>query len=276
MNVRPFASILRPVTVVLAVLVATMATGSVSTAAQNDPASLTLNVYTCDAGNDPIDPSQTFANECTLGTEDITFTLEQVPSQASGARASTGTGGAPSTIAFSQLTPGDYRLTQETPKSIALSYVSQCTSNLRTFDYPFSPFAIIEPGGRLNIQLQPGEQLTCDWYNVQAGKEEAAALTITAYSCSGDVIGADICDLAPGVEFTITNPATMQEQHITTGQDGVATFDGSGDVQIAAVTELHDRNFCTFEPSDASTNGALTLDPANPTAIEAYYCYPGA
>lgn len=276
MNPRPSISI-RPLLALMLVTLAVAAFGrGAPVSAQSEPASLTLNVYTCDAHNDPIDPNQTLINECNLGTEDIDFTLEQIPTQASGAGASTGTGGKPATISFSQLTPGDYRLTQETPKSIALSYVSQCTSNLRTFDYPFSPFAIIEPGGRLNIQLQPGEQLTCDWYNVQAGKEEAAALTITAYSCSGDVIGADICDLAPGVEFTITNPATMQEQHITTGQDGVATFDGSGDVQIAAVTELHDRNFCTFEPSDASTNGALTLDPANPTAIEAYYCYPGA
>lgn len=273
MNARPTTPIFR-LMFLIGMMLAIAAIGrGIPVSAQDAAASLTIAVYTCDAHNDPIDPNQTLANECNLGTEDIAFSLEQVPSQASGASASTGAGGAPSTISFSQLVPGDYRLIQDTPATIGLSYVSQCTSNLRMFDYPFSPFAIIEPGGRLNIQLQPGEQLACDWYNVQTAPQESAALTITAYSCDGDIIDAALCDLAAGVEFAITG-ADGSVAQITTDASGIATFEGTGDFQIEAITAFPDRDVCAFEPSGAS--GTLTLDPAAPTAINIFYCYPGA
>jgi hypothetical protein len=158
-----------------------------------------------------------------------------------------------------------------------LSYILQCTSSVRSFAYPFSPFAIIEPGGRLNINLLPGEQLTCDWHNVQATPDKPAALTITAYSCSGDVIGPGMCDLAPDVTFTIVDAAGNSEQ-LTTGPDGTVTFDGSGAYQLSPTSELPNRNFCAFAPygTVSSSDGALTLDPAAPIAMDAYYCYPGA
>jgi hypothetical protein len=257
--------------------IAASGVGVAQARAADESASLIVNVYTCDSHNDPIDPNQTLVNECNLATDDITFSLEPATPQSGGASASTGTGGAPSTISFTSLTPGDYRLVQQTPDTVALSYISQCTSNLRTFDYPFSPFAIIEPGGRLNVQLLPGEELTCDWYNVQSAPIAAAALTITAYSCNGDVIGPGMCDLAPNVTFTIVDAAGNSEQ-LTTGSDGKVTFDGSGAYQLTPTSELPNRNFCAFEPYDSVSisNGALTLDPANPIAIDAYYCYPGA
>ncbi len=243
-------------------------------------ASVTVNVYTCESRNDPIDPTESLAAQCTLGTEDIVFSLDAIGEKGAGASASTGTGGAPATIAFTDLAPGDYRLTQQTPDTIGLSYIQQCTSSARAFDYPFSPFAIIEPGGRLNISLLPGEQLACDWYNVQATPEEPAAahaLTITAYSCDGDVIDPAVCDLAPDVTFTIMDGAGNAEQ-LTTGPDGTVTFDGSGAFELEPTSELPDRNFCTFEPSGVVSNvdGALSLDPANPLTVDAYYCYPGA
>ena len=140
-------------------------------AALDPPASLSVNVHTCDELHDPIDPNQTLVNECNLGTEDIPFSLEPIAPQGGSMMASTGTGGNPATISFSELAAGDYRLIQQTPESIALAYIAHCTSNVRTFDYPLSPFAIIESHGRLNIQLLPGEQLTCDWYNVLANDE---------------------------------------------------------------------------------------------------------
>jgi hypothetical protein len=248
--------------------------------AEDATASLTIDVYTCESRNDPIDPTESLIDQCKIGTEDIVFSLDAIGTQGSGASASTGTGGAPSTISFSDLAPGAYRLTQQTPDTIGLSYISQCTSSTRTFEYPFSPFAVIEPGGRLNIDLLPGEQLACDWYNVQATPDEpagTAALTITAYSCNGDVIGPGMCDLAPNVTFTIVDVAGKSQQ-ITTGADGIVTFDGSGAYRLSPTSELPNRNFCAFEPygTVSIADGAVTLDPANPIAIDAYYCYPGA
>ncbi len=115
------------------------AAASPAAAALDAPASLTINVYTCDDLHDPIDPNQTLANECALGTEDIAFTLEPASPQSGAMLASTGSGGTPATISFSELTPGGYRLTQQTPATVASSYIAQCTSTVRDFDYPFSP-----------------------------------------------------------------------------------------------------------------------------------------
>ncbi len=256
--------------------VAPAAIGSpVNAAPAVEPASLVLNIYTCESRNDPIDPTESLIDQCRLGTEDIPFTLEMIASQDGSAMASTGTGGAPATISFTELVPGDYRLVQQTPDTIARSYVATCTSNVRTFDYPFSPFAIIESGGRLNIHLLPGETLTCDWYNVQAEPESAAALTVTAYSCSGDVIGPDLCDLAPDVEFALTN-STGTVEHLTTDSNGVATFDGNGAYHLEAISTLENRVFCGFDPHSTTSGADLTLGPSAPLVIEAYYCYSGA
>ena len=246
-----------------------------SAAAPDSPASLIVNVYTCDALHDPIAPNQTLVNECNLGTEDITFALEPVAAQGGGASASTGTGGAPSTISFTNLAPNDYRLVQQTPDTIALSYISQCTSTVREFTYPFTPFAIIEPGGRLNIQLLPGEELTCDWYNIQAS-DDAAATTLTAavYSCDGDVIDPNLCDPAPGIDLRLSNPSA--EVIVTSDTNGIATFDGAGTYTVEAISDLPERTTCGIYNPGGSPITSVALDPANPSTLEVYYCYPGA
>lgn len=246
--------------------------------AADAPASLTINVYTCDAHHDPIDPNQTLLNECNLGTADLPFTLESIPSSGTPAMASTGAGGHPATIGFSQLPPGEYRLTLSARDGIAFSYIAQCASDARTFTYPFSPFAIVEAGGRIDLTLLPGEHLSCDWYNVEASKDgapaAASALTVTAYDCSGDVFDASLCNPAPGVELLLTDAATMFEHHLVTGPDGSATFDGAGAYTLTA----SGRQPCGFAGDVPVTADALslTLDPAHPIAIQIFYCQDGA
>ena len=278
MNGRPAISMMRLLAVCTAILgfSALVIGGASSVSAQTAPATLTIDVYTCSAGYDPIDPHETLIDPCNLGTEDIAFTLEPLGRQSGSAMASTGTGGAPATVAFSGLAAGDYRLTQQKSDTISLSYILQCTSDARTFASPFTPFTIIEPGGRLDIHLLAGEQLTCDWYNVQSEPQETAALTITAYDCSGDTIGPDMCDLAAGVEFELTDSTGAVAGQLVTGADGTASFDEAGVYQLTAVSEVENRVFCAFEPYDAMSDGQLTLDPGNPIALDAYYCYPGA
>lgn len=244
-------------------------------AESNVPASLTINVYTCDDLHDPIDPNQTLVNECALSTDDIAFTLEPSSPSNGSMSASTGSGGAPATIAFTQLTPGAYRLSQDTPATIAQSYVSTCTSNVRTFDYPFSPFAIVEPHGRLNIELMPGEQLACDWYNIQASDAATATtLTVTVYSCDGDVIDPELCDRAPGVELRLVGPSAGIT--ITADDSGVATFDGEGVYELEPISELEDRDFCGFYDDTGNAPDLVDLSVAEQITLDGYYCYLGA
>lgn len=244
-------------------------------AASDAPASLTIDVYTCDDLHDPIDPNATLLNECALGTQDIAFILEPADPGSGEMSASTGTGGSPATISFSNLAPGVFRLMQKTPDSVAQSYIAQCTSNMRAFVTPFSPFAIIEPGGRLNVELLPGEALACDWYNILAPDQvTAATLTVTVYSCSGDVIDPAICEPAADVDLRLSNPSA--EIVITSDENGIATFDGEGEFLIEPVTDLPDRVFCAVQAGPAETPNPLTLDAANPVVLDAFYCYPGA
>jgi hypothetical protein len=132
--------------------------------AQHDlgPASVTLNVYTCPEGYDPLARDAEPLTDCNLPTEDITFTLPD------GASASTGTGGAPSTIIFSNLQAESYLVTAVLPEGVESAFVWQCSSDQRSFVYPFSPFAVIPADGRLPVELVAGEDLECDWFNVVA------------------------------------------------------------------------------------------------------------
>lgn len=142
--------------------------GETSRATQNTSASLTLDIYTCAVTEDPMDLFSIDPNDCHLGTDDIPFTLAPISVQGGEMMASTGSGGRPATISFTQLVPGTYRLIQHASATVARSYIARCTSNVREFDYPFAPFATIGPEGRLDVELLPDEQLVCDWIDIRA------------------------------------------------------------------------------------------------------------
>lgn len=230
--------------------------------AEAGPASLTINKYTCDALHDPIEPNQTLINECNLGTEDITFTLE---AQGSTASASTGVGGKPATIVFSDLAAGTYLLTEQIPDNVRLAYISQCTSDVRSFSYPFYPFAIIEPEGRINVELLPGEDMVCDWYNVLA--PESGSITIHKYDCSGDVIDPSICDPGAGVSFTLT-PDSGQPISLTTDDNGMATVDAEGTFTLAEVGQ----EWCFAQSGSVNATGQIEVGPGEDVTIDIYNC----
>lgn len=230
--------------------------------AEAGPASLTINKYTCDALHDPIDPNQTLINECNIGTEDITFTLE---AQGSTASASTGAGGKPATIVFSDLAAGTYLLTEQIPENVRLAYISQCTSDVRTFSYPFYPFALIEPDGRINVELLPGEDMVCDWYNVLA--PDSGSVTITKYNCSGDVIDKSICEPGAGIAFTLT-PDGGQPISLTTDQNGVATVDAEGTFTLEEVGQ----QWCFAQSVSVNATGQVVVGPGEDVTIDIYNC----
>ena len=127
----------------------------------------------------------------------------------------------------------------------------------------------------MNFELLPDEQLTCDWYNILAAEQASAAtLTVTVYSCSGDVIDPAVCDLVPNVDLRLFGSSAGIV--ITSDENGIATFDGEGEYQIEAITELADRDFCGFESDLSGSGDLLILDASNPLTLDAYYCYPGA
>lgn len=230
------------------------------------PASLTINVYTCQSQHDPIEPLQALEAECDEPTEDILFALGRVGSVAS---ASTGEGGRPSTIRFAELEPGTYLLTEEIPETIRLAYINECRSDARSMQYPFSPFAIIEPGGRISVELLPGENLECDWYNIQ--QDTSGTVTIVKYWCDGTSDALTNCQIfADGVGFTLNRSDGAEQLLLETGPDGMATTDAVGTYQL---TE-EDYEWCSAQSTAVDANGNVVVESGQNVMIEIYNCGP--
>ncbi|CAN5669054.1 hypothetical protein BH23CHL4_BH23CHL4_27010 [soil metagenome] len=230
------------------------------------PASLTINKYTCQTAHDPIEPNQTLANECAEPTEDITFTLA---GGAGAASASTGEGGAPATIRFSELEPGTYLLTEEIPDNVRMAYISECRSDVRAFSYPFYPFAVIEADGRINVELLPGEDLECDWYNVL--EETPGTITIIKYWCQGNVVNAQSCEIyTGGIAFTLIPQDGGEEIALLTGNDGAATTEAEGIYEIVE----DDFEWCSAQSNAADANGNIVVESGQQVEVEIFNCGP--
>jgi hypothetical protein len=132
--------------------------------------SIELTVRTCPAGYDPTVDGADYLTDCREQAGDTNFALAAGETQ--GPSASTGTSGdAPqqSTVVFSELTPGRYTVTATAPPEIAGAFIGSCASNVRSFEeYPFTPFATIGPNGAVALQLEAGEALKCDWFQIAA------------------------------------------------------------------------------------------------------------
>ena len=230
------------------------------------PASLTINKFTCQTAHDPIEPNQTLAAECAEPTEDITFTLA---SDATSLSASTGEGGSPATIQFSELEPGTYLLTEEIPDNVRFAYISECRSDVRSFSYPFYPFAVIEPEGRINVELLPGEDLECDWYNVL--QDLPGTVTIIKYWCQGNVVNTQSCEIyTGGIAFTLIPQDGGEEIALLTGNDGTAMSEAEGAYEIVE----DDFEWCSAQSDAADANGNILIESGQDVDLEIYNCGP--
>jgi hypothetical protein len=141
---------------------------------EQQSAALAITVRTCPAGYDPTATTADFKRDCHEPAGDTNFILDQAGATGGGPSASTGTSGdAPqeSTVRFSGMAAGRYTVTAEAPPEIAGAFVGACTSDKRSFEgYPFVPFALVGADGKVTLDLQSGESLACDWYQVAAPK----------------------------------------------------------------------------------------------------------
>lgn len=144
------------------------ATGEQSSGAPADasgPASLTLVTYICASGYDFFAPEADPTADCPDTSDGVRFSLEGIDTDGTRTSGDDSAG----TAVFEDLDPGAYRLVGQPPTGMAVAFILDCTSNVRSFeDAPFSPIAIVGPYGTLALTLQPGEELTCAWYGVPA------------------------------------------------------------------------------------------------------------
>jgi hypothetical protein len=147
--------------------------GSMVRAAAQPPAALAVTVRTCALGYDPAAADADPVRDCRQPAGDTSFRLSQ--GNVAGPSASTGTSGdspQESTVRFTNLAPGRYTVTATAPAEIGGAFVAACTSNLRAFVSPFVPLATADAHGAVTLELQAGETLACDWYQVEAAPKE--------------------------------------------------------------------------------------------------------
>ncbi|MBX3068915.1 MAG: hypothetical protein KF883_00305 [Thermomicrobiales bacterium] len=234
------------------------------------PASLTINKYTCQPLHDPVEPLQTLANECAEPNDDVTFTLEAVdlPEGASaGMGASTGPQPGPASVEFADLEAGRYVLTEEIPDSIRLAYISECRSDQRAFASPLYPFAFVAPDGRFQIELLPGENVECDWYNIL--DESPGTITITKFWCQGDVINEASCPIYDGgAVFTLIPAEGGTPIPAVTGADGTVTVEATGTFEVLE----EDFEWCSAQSDAANADGLIEVGPGDEVSVEIYNC----
>ncbi len=135
-------------------------------ASGQEPASLTIVVFTCEAGYDPFDLDADPGQDCSEPTDGVPFALTGDGTDTTRSAGDDGSG----TARFEELAPGVYRLAGQPPSWGGVAFVHDCVSSIRSFDdAAFFPLAMVGPTGTLGLTLMPSEALECGWYQVAAG-----------------------------------------------------------------------------------------------------------
>jgi hypothetical protein len=233
----------------------------------NDPASFTINTFTCEPDHDLYDRSATPESDCGPASSDIEFEMENASGDVTSA--STDNDG---TATFTSLKPGAYTLTEIFPQDVTSAFVADCTSSTRSFtDNPFIPLNRLDSNGSLGVDLKAGEKLSCDLYNVPSQTSSSGAtVSITLLECPGQTASPEQCSpVSSGTQFRlIPNGDNGEEVTLTTDDSGVA----SGAVSPGAyeVEQLgHDECFADSTAFDA--NGDLIVATDN-VEVTLYNC----
>ena len=197
----------------------------------NAPATLTIIKYTCPDDYEPLDTAADPNKDCDELTDDITFAV--IGSKNAAVEGKTGDDG-DGTVTFTGLKAGSYLLRETYPEKVNHAFIWSCQSDVRTFDYPFTPFARIDKTGTIKISLVAGETLKCDWFNVPTKpvKNSGAVnptsgdveVTIKVFECAPGAVNPSACSsAAAGVGVSLT-PSNGQGDPIDleTDDSGVA------------------------------------------------------
>jgi sortase (surface protein transpeptidase) len=196
---------------------------------------ITIIKYLCPDGYAaPADGTSTglFEN-CTQYQDDVPFTLSNTDGYSENGQ--TGDDG-DGTLAFAELDPGTYTITEEVPEGYGTPYVS-CSFDFRVLQSGDTASRRIDPGaspaedGTYELDYTQGGPIVCVWFNFPTTHN----VTIYKYSCHDDfvVVNKSLDDFLTEcttpesrVEFTLDNGDDYSES-ATTGDvaDGLAALD---------------------------------------------------
>lgn len=219
-------------------------------------ASTTLQVtkYRCPVGMQANEATTLgeFQQMCVPTMDGIDFTLAPLGQQ--GSVLTTGTAG-PGTVLFQGLPNGIYSLTEEIPGDFNTPWAF-CGVEGGVLE----PYTWIRGGQPLALDATAGPAI-CLWFNIPADVGAPSSVTVTSYLCPPGTTG-DYdarCGSAPLPEtILVLEQRGIFDGEVTTGVDGVATFDelGSGPFTLTA-----------FPPSGVNVAVYVVSCTANQTAF---------
>jgi hypothetical protein len=226
--------------------------------------SITIYKHTCPAGYDVNAYGSNPWLDCSDLTNGITFTLyhgADVPLQ-------TNTGDSiDGAVYWGGLESGDYQVQETMPVDTAYAFVFGCMSDSYESLAPTDLIAL-EFDNAFLIDLQPGENLTCHWYNVPV--RHGGTIVITKYWCDGAVYNSWACDLYEyGASFEISNNWTSFD--VTTGWDGTVAVDV--DAGSYAIDEIGG-SWCHAESTKTDQYGNIVVNDDEITYVTIYNCGP--
>jgi hypothetical protein len=228
------------------------------------PASLIITKHTCDAGYDLHDVESNPAEDCDEPTEGIEFTLTGLDDRAvaESAKATDDDG----VVAFAELAPGAWLLTETLPERAQTTFILECASDRRDFqlENPFTPFAYAGPEGEIGVALLPAETLECDSYAVPQD-----GVTLLAYQCPGVQIDA-ACEPA-------TEAMALSFTPVDDGQPFTLTTDDSGVASAELPTGIYGLTdppptICLIDSEAFDVEGNLVVEQDKAIEVRVYTC----
>jgi hypothetical protein len=233
--------------------------------AGDDDGSITVYKHTCEAGYDVYAPGANPWLDCPDLTNGVNFTLyhgADVPLQTMTGDSIDGA------VYWGGLLPGDYQVQETLPADTAYAFVFGCSSAIADAALAPTDLVAMEFENTLLVDLLPGQDLVCHWYNVP--NRHGGTVVITKYWCDGDVYSIYACDLyEQGAKFDITNPSTGIQ--VTTGATGSVSVDlaaGAYDIDEVGST------WCSAEASNVDGQGQIVVDDGETTYVTVFNCGP--
>jgi hypothetical protein len=155
------------------------------------PGEITVFKYTCPEGYDVHAWNADPMEDCTEGTNGVTFTLDGM-----GYTSQSDTGDSIQyAVYFGGLEPGPYTVTETVPANTQYAFVWDCYGQ-RMGELRPTPLSM---GDTLPIDIGAGESITCYWYNVPRFDPEYGRLTVYKYECNTATFVSEVdCELYEG------------------------------------------------------------------------------
>jgi len=231
-----------------------------------EPGEITIYKYTCAEGYDLYAWGATPMDDCTEGTNGVTFNLN-----GEGYDSQSDTGDSVEyAVTFGGLEPGTYTAVESVPPDTQYVFVLDCygqkVGKLRP--YPLSM------GDTLDIELGAGESIECYWYNVP--EYDAGRLTVYKYACSTETYTSDVdCEIyEDGETFDLVmwnGDSWEYADSRTTDEGGLTTWGGidPGEYWL----DEQDGEWCHLTSEQLSDDGNwINVYDGQETIVKIYNC----